>query len=75
MHTDIKDHIAKATDEMFKAALLTNNIYNKMSNNKERKIVDSDYDDVENSNYDSVSVPKDTGYNNNQDVDGYDYDY
>ena len=31
IHTDIKDHIAKANDELFKASLLTKTIYNKMA--------------------------------------------
>lgn len=63
IHTDIKDHIAKANDELFKAALLTKTIYNKMAKDP------NEYDDVENTEYDSISVPKETEYND----DDYDY--
>ena len=65
IHTDIKDHIAKANDELFKAALTIKTIYNKMAKDPD----ESDYDDVENSEYDSISVPKETEYND----DDYDY--
>ena len=53
----------KANDELFKAALLTKTIYNKMAKDP------NEYDDVENTEYDSVSVPKETEYND----DDYDY--
>ena len=63
IHTDNKDHIAKANDELFKASLLTKTIYNKMAKDP------NEYDDVENTEYDSISVPKETEYND----DDYDY--
>ena len=65
IHTDIKDHIAKANDELFKATLTIKTIYNKMAKDPN----ESDYDDIENSEYDSISVPKETEYND----DDYDY--
>ena len=65
IHTDIKDHIAKANDELFKAALIVKAIYNKMAKDPN----ESDYDDVENSEYDSISIPKPKEYND----DDYDY--
>ena len=65
IHTDIKDHIAKANDELFKATLTIKTIYNKMAKDPN----ESDYDDEENSEYDSISVHKPTEYND----DEYDY--
>lgn len=65
IHTDIKDHIAKANDELFKAALTIKTIYNKMAKDPN----ESDYDDIENSEYDSISVHKPKEYND----DEYDY--
>ena len=65
IHTNIKDHIAKANDELFKAALIVKAIYNKMAKDPN----ESDYDDVENSEYDSISIPKPKEYND----DEYDY--
>lgn len=65
IHTDIKDHIAKANDELFKATLIVKAIYNKMAKDPD----ESDYDDVENSEYDSISIPKPKEYND----DDYDY--
>jgi hypothetical protein len=65
VHTDIKDHITKANDELFKAALIVKSIYNKMAKDPD----ESDYDDEENSEYDGISIHKETEYND----DDYDY--
>jgi hypothetical protein len=65
IHTDIKDHIAKANDELFKATLTIKTIYNKMAKDPN----ESDYDDIENSEYDGISIDKPTEYND----DEYDY--
>tara|TARA_R110002153_G_scaffold240628_1_gene395341 strand:+ start:141 stop:452 length:312 start_codon:yes stop_codon:yes gene_type:complete len=69
IHTDIKDHIAKANDELLKAALITQTIYNKMVMDNIKDPDESDYDDIENSEYDSISIPKPQEYND----DEYDY--
>ena len=69
IHTDIKDHIAKANDELLKAALITQTIYNKMVMDNIKDPDESDYDDIENSEYDSISIPKPQEYND----DDYDY--
>jgi|TARA_R110002124_G_scaffold232168_1_gene397328 hypothetical protein len=69
IHTDIKDHIAKANDELLKAALITQTIYNKMVMDNIKDPDESDYDDIENSEYDSISIPKPREYND----DDYDY--
>jgi len=65
IHTDIKDHIAKANNELFKAALIIKTIYNKMAKDPN----ESDYDDIENSEWDGFSIPKPKEYND----DEYDY--
>ena len=69
IHTDVKDHIAKANDELLKAALITQTIYNKMVMDNIKDPNESDYDDIENSEYDSISIPKPREYNDE------DYDY